>query len=821
MRVSASWLRDYVELPADVTAEHLGARLISLGFELEGLHRAGGDVSGPLVVGQVLQIEELTEFKKPIRYCQVDIGEPAPRGIVCGAVNFAVGDHVVVCLPGAVLPGGFEISARKTYGHVSDGMICSARELALGDEYGAIMVLPPSSKVGADAIDVLGLRDDILDLDVTPDRGYADSMRGMAREASHAFDVEFRDPAGVSAPTPDESGWPASIQDVSGCDLLSLLTVTGLDSSTSSPPWLTGRLVHAGMRPISLAVDVTNYVMLETGQPMHAYDRALLTGDIVIRRARAGERLTMLDGVDRPLDPDDMVVTDASGPIGLAGVMGGASTEISGSTVDIVLEAAHWDPSSVSRSVRRHRLPSEAARRFERGVDPLVAGPALARAAGLLAELGAANPNAGYTVVGEPAEIAPIRMAIDLPARIVGVDYTEDAVLGRLEQIGCAVRIDGREGDVTPPSWRPDLLAPADLVEEVARLEGYDRIPAALPVVPPGRGLSISQRRRQTLARSLADDGLVEVLCYPFVGADTVERMGYAAGDPEAQSIRLANPLASTEPLLRTTLLPGLFGALRRNVGRGLRDVALFQIECVYRRTAGLPPAPVVPVGRAPDAAELAALNAALPAQPWHVAAVLAGDREPRGWWGPGRRADWSDTVAVAHVVAGAMGARLSPRAAEHGPWHPGRCAALLLGDVVVGHAGELHPRVTAEFDLPARTCAVELDLDAIGYADVPVQASVIASYPPVLLDVSLAVPDNVPAAAVQDAVRAGAGPLLESIALFDVYAGDRLAAGQRSLAYTLRFRASDRTLTIEEATAARDAAVARASRDTGAVLRS
>ncbi|MGI8696090.1 MAG: phenylalanine--tRNA ligase subunit beta [Mycobacteriales bacterium] len=835
MRVVMSWLRDYVDLPPAMTAEQLGAAFTRLGFEVEQIESPGADVTGPVVIGRVLDIEELTGFNKPIRSCRVEVGQAAPRGIVCGATNLAVGDLVVVSLPGAVLPGGFAIAARPTYGHLSDGMICSPRELGLGEDHAGIMVLPGSPTPGEDAIEVLHLRDEVIDLDVTPDRGYAESMRGIAREASHALDLPAHDPADLTVLAADDAGWPARIDDATGCDRISLRTVTGLDPAMPTPLWMRSRLIHAGMRPISLAVDVTNYVMLEIGQPMHAYDRSRLAGGIGVRRARSGERLTTLEGIDRQLDPDDMVVSDDSGPIGLGGVMGGASTEISAATVDVVLEAAHWDPPSIARAVRRHRLPSEAARRFEHGVDPQVAGPALARAAALLAEHGGATAVTGYTVVGEPPAPQPIRLELDLPGRISGAGYPAEVVIRRLEQVGCTVRVDGAEGadgadgagdvdraecDVTPPSWRPDLLAPADLVEEVARLEGYDAIPSILPTVPPGHGRTVVQRRRSRVAVALADSGLVEVVSYPFMSTGSLTTLGFQPADPASRAVRLRNPLANTEPLMRTSLLPGLFTALRRNVGRGLRDVAVFEIGCAYLQRADQPVTPAVPVGKRPTPAQIAALDAALPDQPWHAAAVLAGGRDPRGWWGTGRPADWSDAVAAAQVAAGAMGAQVIPRAAAYGPWHPGRCAQLRVGARVVGHAGELHPRVISAMDLPARTCAMELDLDAIGYADSPADPPAVSAYPPVLLDVALVVAADTSAADVDSALRDGAGELLESSRLFDVYAGDQLGAGRKSLAYTLRLRAPDRTLTAEQATGTRDAAVAEAARRTGAALR-
>jgi len=824
VRLPLSWLREHVALPPSLAPREIAAALVMLGVEVEEIDEVGADLVGPVLVGRVLEVEEFTASNgKTIRWCQVDVGE-GPRGVICGARNFAVGDLVVVALPGAVLPGRFAITARKTYGHVSDGMICSARELGLGDEHSGIIVLPPDlAPIGTDAIELLHLRDVVLDLETTSDRGYEMSVRGIARELSHAFDAAYRDPAdAVPVAAPDGAGWPVVIEDPVGCDLFSARTVTGLDPAAPTPLEIRRRLALAGIRSISLAVDVTNYVMVETGQPMHAFDRDRLTGPITVRRARPGETLETLDGVLRTLDPDDLLVTDESGPIALAGIMGGAATEIGPETTDVVLEAAHWQPATISRGIRRHKLPSEASKRFERGVDPLVAGPALARACALLASLGGADVDRGVTVAGPGPVPVTVTLAADLPERTGGIPVPAEVVQRRLEQIGCSV--DAAPGGlftVVPPSWRDDLVDPADLVEEVVRLEGYESIPSVLPTPPPGTGLTERQRVRRSIGRALADFGLVEVLTYPFVAPSVWDDLGLDDDDPRRRALRLVNPLSEAEPELRTTLLPGLFAALRRNAGRGQRDVALYEAGLVFLPPETLPPLPVVGVSRRPTDEELAALAAGIPDQPTHVGAVLAGNLEPAGWWGPGRAASWADAIEAAREVAGVAKVPLTVRAARQAPWHPGRCAALLAGETVVGYAGELHPRVVAALDLPERTCAMELDLDALGIGGL-VRAPALSSYPPALLDVALLVPAAVPAASVADALRDGAGSLLESLRLFDVYADpERLGPDVRSLAYALRFRARDRTLTVEEAAAARDAAVAEAGRRTGAVLRS
>ncbi|MEU7997190.1 phenylalanine--tRNA ligase subunit beta [Micromonospora sp. NPDC049060] len=846
MRVSVSWLREYVDLPADLPAGDLEQALVGLGIEVESVVDLRETVTGALVVGEVREIEELTGFKKPIRFCRVDVGDAngtgEPQEIVCGARNFAPGDRVVVILPGGVLPGGFAIGARKTYGRNSHGMICSARELGLGDDHDGIVVLPQDTpaKPGDDARPVVGLDDVVVDLEITPDRGYAMSVRGLARELSHALGVPFRDPGLAPAPGGTaEPAYPVEVRDTVGCDRFAARLVRGVDPTAQSPDWMQRRLTVAGIRSISLPVDITNYVMLELGQPMHAFDADRIAGPLVVRRAEAGEKLTTLDGVTRALAPEDMVICDDSGPISLAAVMGGETSEVVAGTTNVLFEAAHWDPVMVGRTARRHKLFSEAAKRWERGVDPALPLVAVARAVRLLTEHAGGAAGDEILDIDHVRPRTPVVLPADLPSQRIGVSYPPARVAALLEQVGCTVargadRLAEDPGEVgvaagtggalsvTPPTWRPDLTDPADLVEEVVRLDGYDRVPSVLPTAPPGRGLTWQQRRRRAVARSLAERGYVEVLAHPFVAPGLADQLSLPADDPRRSAVRLANPLSEEEPLLRTTLLGPLLGIAKRNLGRGQRDLALYEIGAVFhpRPDAGRPPA--MGVDRRPTDEEFAAADAVVPDQPRHVAVVLTGDVEPAGWWGAGRPAGWADAVEAGRDVLAAADVpvdRIEVRAAEYAPWHPGRCAELLVDGTVVGHAGELHPAVVAALELPRRTSAMELDLDALPAAPVA-SGPVVSGFPPALIDVALVVDASVPAAQVQQALVEGAGGLLEQVRLFDVYASEQLGEGRRSLAYKLTFRAPDRTLTVEEAVAARDAAVARATERFGATLR-
>ncbi|OKJ96912.1 phenylalanyl-tRNA synthetase subunit beta [Streptomyces sp. CB03234] len=840
MRVPLSWLREYVDLPATETGRDVQAKLVSAGLEVETVEQLGAGLTGPLVVGRVLTIEELTEFKKPIRFCTVDVGQAngtgEPQEIICGARNFAEGDKVVVALPGAVLPGDFRIAERKTYGKVSRGMICSGDELGMGDDgTHGIIVLPPEYEVGIDATELLELYDEVLDIAVTPDRGYCLSMRGIAREVAIAYGLPLRDPALLDVPAPNSYGYPVKVSDPIGCDRFTARTVVGLDPEAHSPIWLKRRLQKAGMRPISLAVDITNYVMLELGQPLHAYDRSRLDGPIGVRRAEAGEKITTLDGTVRVLDAADLLITDNRGPIGIAGVMGGANTEIADSetdpetgevrgTTEVVIEAAHFDAISIARTARRHKLSSEASKRFERGVDPQAAAAAAQRTVDLLVLLAGGSAEAGVTEILAPSAPRTITMPADHPDRVAGVTYGRETVVRRLQEVGCDV-YGQDELIVTVPSWRPDLNEPNDLAEEVIRLEGYENLPSTLPKPPAGRGLTERQRTHRRVGRALAGAGYVEALNYPFISEQVFDQLDIPADDTCRQVVKLVNPLSDEEPALRTALLPGLLGALRRNDGRGSHDLALFETGLVFR-AAGEPGVAVrLPVDRRPTDEEIAGVNAVLPEQPRHAAVVLAGAREQAGWWGKGRPSDWADAIEAARTVAREAGAELIVRQGQYGPWHPGRCAELAVvvdgEEQVVGYAGELHPRVVKALHLPARTCAMELNLDTVERASAgAVRAPRISAFPVATQDVALVVDRQVPSAEVGKALREGAGDLLESIRLFDVFEGEQIGEGKKSLAYALRFRAADRTLTVEEASAARDAAVALAAERTGAVLR-
>ncbi len=560
MRVPQSWLADLLDEPPDdppagwPDVSAMAEAFVRVGLEIEDVHR-GAEPTGPLVVGRVLEIEELTGHRSrsggagctwvPTRaeWSRSGASSAAPRTSPRATSSSSP-------CPGQCSPVASTIAARETYGHVSDGMIASARELGVGADHAGILVLPPgTAEPGDEARPLLGADDPVIELNVTPDRGYCFAVRGLARELACALDLDYTDPAArVDIADTGDEAWPVALKDP-GCLRFVARRVTGVDPTAPAPWWMQRRLLAAGMRPISLIVDVTNYVMLELGQPLHAYDAARLAGGIVVRRARSGERLTTLDDVERTLDPDDLLITDDSGPIGLAGVMGGAGSEIAtgAGRIDVLLEAAHFDPAVVARAARRHKLPTEASRRFERTVDPQLPPVATERAAQLLVEHGAGTIAAGRTDAGAAPPAVPVRMPLELPDRVAGVAYPPGATVRRLAQVGCRVELttgdDGRGLVVaTPPSWRPDLAQPADLVEEVLRLEGLDAIPSVLPAAPPGHGLSAAQQRKRAVSRALAEAGYVEVLPFPFVGPAVWDALGLAADDVRRRTVRVLNP---------------------------------------------------------------------------------------------------------------------------------------------------------------------------------------------------------------------------------------------------------------------------------------
>lgn len=840
MRVPLSWLAEFVDLAPGTTRDDVHAALVKVGLEEEDVHDFA--ISGPIVVGQVLEIvDEPQTNGKIIRWCQVRVapdGQPAAdggnaiHGIVCGAHNFAVGDKVVVTLPGSVLPGPFPIAARKTYGHVSDGMIASVRELGIGDEHDGILVLSMMGldpEIGTDALTLLGLDDEAVEINVTPDRGYALSIRGVAREYSHATGASFRDPAGHGAEQPSgNEGFPVSLADDApihgrpGCTVFATRIVRDIDVTRPSPSWMVARLKLAGIRSISLPVDISNYVMLELGQPIHTYDLDSLRGGITVRRARAGEKLTTLDDQTRTLHVEDLLITDERGAIGMAGVMGGLDTEITDNSRNILIEAANFDPISVARSARRHKLPSEASKRFERGVDPQIAVASASRVAQLLVDLAGGVADAAGSLIDESGAVSAITLPDGYVSGLIGVDYTAQEIRSSLAEIGGTIAESTSGLLVTPPSWRPDITDKCDLAEEVARIVGYERIPSVLPVAPAGHGLTRSQRIRRTVANTLAAAGSTEIVAFPFLPKEANDIFG-SATETEVAQVKVANALDASAPYLRTSLLPGLIEAAKRNLSRGLTDLALFEQGLVFTPVAGVSygQATLPSAAGRPSAEEIASLNAGIPPQPQHVAAILLGNVISKQPGQDAVPAGIADALVIVSQLGLAIGVTIEVVQGSHKAMHPGRTAELRVAGSTVGYAAELLPQLALDADLPRVVAVVELDLDAVIEATEPgVEATVIGTYPAATQDLTLLVDAERPASAILTAVREGAGELLEELRLVDDYRGHGVEPGQKALTLALRFRAADRTLTAAEASEAKLAGAARAAELLGASTR-
>lgn len=835
MLIAQSWLERLLEqgTPSwSMPAAELDAGFVRVGFETEG-YEPIPETTGPLVLGRVAEIVELEGFKKPIRHCQVDVGQANGTGelqsIVCGARNFQEGDTVVVSLPGAVLPGNFAISARETYGKLSAGMICSAAELGLATKQNSGIIVLDSSvgQPGDDARPILGLSDTVFDVNITPDRGYALSARGLARELASAFEIPFVDPAndpqvaGISTaavPAADGESLEVELGAETEARRFGLRQVTGIDPNAETPFWLQRELMLAGQRPVNAATDVTNYIMLLLGQPMHAFDADKITGKLVVRNASAGEAFETLDHVERTLDAEDVVICDDNGIQSLAGVMGGTESEISETTTNVYFEAANWAQLRIARTSRRHKLSSEASRRFERGVDPAIVEVALDMACALLVDIAGGSISAQRTLVGEVPTLPAITMDAARPGAVAGVEYGQATVVRRLEEIGCTVAVDGTRLEVTPPSWRWDLSEQCDLVEEVIRLEGLEGISSITPQAQVGRGLTAAQRRRRAIGHALAYNGYAEILPTPFIANDVFDLWELPADDPRRNTVKVQNPLDKDYAQLGTTLLPSMLEALGRNVARGRGDLSLFGLQQVVEAVSATS-SPMLDVSRRPSDAEVADLQATLPTQPLHVATLASGNLEFAGPWGSGRTYTYADAIESARIVARAAGVELEVANAQQLPWHPGRCATLSVDGEVVGYAGELHPQVLKAYKLPARTCAMELNVSALPLREV-LPAPVLSPFPPVHQDLALVVDTAVPAEAVRAVISHAAGEFLEDVSLFDVYTSTELGEDKKSLAFALRFRALDRTLTEEEASAGRLAAAEAAAAEFDAVMR-
>ena len=803
MRVPFAWLRSYCD-PGE-PAQAIADRLTLAGDKLERLHRVGvGEVSG-FVTGRVLEAEQHPDADR-LSVCQVDVGRGEPQTIVCGAPNVAAGQTVAVALPGAVMPDGSTLGEAKLRGVKSSGMILAEDEVGIGEDHQGIMVLDGELPAGAPLADHLPIADEVLELEITPNRPDLMGVYGVARDVHAVTGAELApDPTGADA---EPSGTGSADDHISieiDPDVCLRYTARVFEDVRigPSPLWLKQRLMAAGQRPISNVVDITNYVMLTTAQPLHAFDLDKVRGArIDVRRAADGERMVTLDGVERVFSSEAALVCDGEGPSGIAGIMGGQVSEVSDSTARVLMEAATWVGPNIMRTSKALGLRSEASARFEKQLHPEQAIAAQRLAARLMVDLCDARMVPGTVdVYPQPAQTRVVPLRRERIAGLLGTPVDDETVDGILHRLGFEWAGDGW---LVPP-WRDaDVQREADLIEEVARVHGLDKLPTTLPARRSAVGrLTPSQRLRRRVEDLLRDRGLDECISYSFISPHAIDRLRL----DEEGILALRNPLSEEHSWMRPLLLPGLLDAARHNAAHGRPAVALFESAHVYRWSR-----PLDEVSQGPPGGETPALERQ------HLG-VLQTQALPASWRGEARAADFFSARAVLEAVleVAQVAWRAEPEAQPF--LHPARSAAVIADGRNIGWVGELHPLVAAEWELAGPVAGFEIDLDAVEQLGEPQPYRDVSSFPAVLQDIAVVVSADVSAAAVEEAISAGGGELLESVAIFDVYRGQQVGEGEKSLALRLSFRAPDRTLTDPEV-AERRVAIEAALAEVGGRLR-
>ena len=816
MRVPIAWLREYCD--PGLSAEEIADTLTMSGIKVERLHRVGVGDPAEFVVGKVVTAERHPDADR-LTVCTVDIGDGQPSTIVCGAPNVAAGQTVAVARPGAIMPDGTKLGKAKLRGVESSGMILAEDEVGIGMDHAGTMELDESLPVGAPLAEHLPIADEVLELEITPNRPDAMAVYGVARDL-HAVTAAplAEDPSAADAsPAGDDRAEDHATVEIADPEICLRFTARVFEDVKigPSPLWLKQRLMAAGQRPISNVVDITNYVMLCVGQPLHAFDLDEVRGGrIVVRRASEGETMTTLDGVERTFTDEMALVCDAEGPSGIAGVMGGLISEVSDKTTRVLMEAATWVGPNIMRTSKALGLRSEASARFEKQLHPELAIAAQRLAARLMVELCGARLVPGtIDVYPRPVEprVVPLRAA--RMEKLLGEHIDEATAAAILERLG--FERTGDDAGTTSwrvPPWRDaDVQREADLIEEVARIHGLDKLPTTLPARTGAIGrLTGSQPLRRRLEDLLRDRGLLETISYSFTSPETLARLRITDVEP----LRIANPLSEDLSVMRPLLLPGLLDAARHNTAHGRAGVALFESAHIYLPAGPLEPAP----GGSP--------RGATPANEHHHLATLLTEAAPAGWRTPAREADYYAGKALLEALlesAGIKGWRVQEPGTAARPFlHPGRQAAVATADgVELGWIGEVHPLVLRAWELQGPASAFDLDVGLLHELTVGRIAtySDVTSFPAVLQDIAVIVPDDVPAARLAEVVRAGAGDLLADLSVFDLYRGEQVGEGNKSLALRLEFRAPDRTLTDEEV-AERRAAIEKELESIGGRLR-
>jgi len=773
MKLPLSWLREWVDIPWD--AAELSHRLTMLGLEVESIAPVA-PTFGNVVVAQITSVAPHPQADR-LRVCQVDDGSGGPLQIVCGAANARVGLKTALARIGAQLPAGLHIKPARLRGVESQGMLCSASELGLTAEGEGILELPADAPVGQDLRQLLNLDDLILEIGVTPNRGDAMSARGVARELAAASGQPLHAPAIPDAPVTGKAGFAVKLEAGSGVGRFASRVINGIDNQCATPTWLRERLLRSGLRPISPVVDVTNYVLLELGQPMHAYDLALLQGSLQVRRARADEPLRLLDGREIRLQSDVLGIADEAGLVGMAGVMGGERTAISAATRDVFLEVAWFAPAAIAGRARRLGLLTDASQRFERGVDPALQEEALQRATALILQI--AGGQAGAVDVQQvPAELpqrAPVALRLQKLQRLLGAAPTPAEVKSYLQSLGMHVSGEGETLSVTPPSWRFDIGIEADLIEEVARLWGLDRIPET-PVLARRHvtGGSDKLLPETALLQLLAARGFQEVITFGFVDPKLQQQL---LGDVPV--ITLQNPIASDLAVMRASLWPGLIGVARQNLRRQQDRLRLFEVARRFVRSRG-------------DAFQEQKM----------IAGLICGSRLPEQWGASLQPADFHDLKAEVEALLAISGPQRLLRIEAGGTspaLHPGRSATVRCDGRVIGQLGELHPRHVQALDFTYAPLLFELDYEALA-TPVPAGYRPFSPFPQIRRDISFTVDEGEPFSRIVERVSVAASTQLKELRVFDVYQGKGVETGRKSIALGLILQDLSRTLTDDDA---------------------